>query len=164
MRKHSKRGLLIGLGLTVALIVVAAAVGVRGEGRKDPNAANAQAFQAIGIDEDSLAEIKILALRGASFANEEEPKDAEIVLTTRRSAVAINGGAWVRSNKASYLIRMSGNFSSSEPGPVGAPSPTGIELTIVLDQKTLDITDYAISPTRTDITKLGTAVPLALSD
>ena len=71
-----------------------------------------------------------------------------VVVTTRGTALAVAmGGDEIATGNAEpvYLISMDGHFTAYvAKRPAGVPPPKGEYLSIVVDQKTLQIRDYGL--------------------
>jgi alkanesulfonate monooxygenase SsuD/methylene tetrahydromethanopterin reductase-like flavin-dependent oxidoreductase (luciferase family) len=113
----------------------------------------------------SPAEIQQLRADALAFAraNGEDAPDHGIVVSGRRREVvaATMGGAEVDTDQDVFVVRLHGNFvgyEASVPARVGPPH--GHYLELVYDAETKQMTDWSISASPQDLTRLGHPVPL----
>jgi len=139
-----------------ALLLVATGIGL-GFALTGPKAALAGSPSSA-----DLAVLKSMAWDLAARNGETAPSDAQVVGTTRVSAVQALMGEQIDSNQMVYAITMRGNFVGhmAHLAP-GSQPPTGSVLTLIVDANTNGLLDWSITDGPSDLSTLGT--PTALS-
>jgi hypothetical protein len=88
---------------------------------------------------------------------------AQAVASTRARAVRVTSGDRVAGNEDVWVIQIEGVEPFACGGcsrPPGVPAQHGRFLTIVLNAKTFDSTDFGIGPDSVDLARLGEVVNL----
>ncbi len=84
------------------------------------------------------------------------PASAEVVLTTRQTALnTAGGGDIVNSDEPVYLLQMLGEFTSSGPRPLGAAAPKGSVFWFLYDPAQRTTVDWGLGREPTDLSMLG---------
>lgn len=91
---------------------------------------------------------RLLALANevAKGAGDPDPEWISVVVSTREKAVRASSGDLVGGpDFPAYLITMKGNFTEDDVSvPPGAKAPTGAYITLVVDARTMQSTDFGI--------------------
>jgi hypothetical protein len=90
----------------------------------------------------------VIAERLAKSDGDPNPQWISVVASTREKAVRASSGDLVGGpDFPAYLITMKGRFADPYwSGPSGSKEPTGHYVTLVVNARTLQGTDYGISP------------------
>lgn len=112
------------------------------------------------------AAIPALSKTAASIAGrngDANPTSVTAVTATHAKAALFLSGDRIQYDQDTtvYLVAMKGHFVSSIPVPAGQPTPTGTYLYIILNAKTLEMTDLTVgnSP-RNSLSNLGPVTAL----
>lgn len=114
--------------------------------------------------QDRVAEVRAAAYQFARSSHEPNPTPGEIIRTTRATANALLFvGTEVETDQPVYVVTMRGNFETLVP--VFAPDAPGARrpsrfLTLVYDAETVEVVDWAVTYTPSDLTSLGLPQPL----
>ncbi len=106
----------------------------------------------------TLSERRILTLaeQAASRSGDPNPTLIQHVAGTRFDAVYISSGALIFEYSWSYLIAVRGHFIDKyASGPAGSKPPTGTVITLVVDERTRQVTDGGIGNRYPPLAKLG---------
>jgi hypothetical protein len=135
------------IGLAVSL---AAIIGLRASAQN--------AVSETGIPTATLTGI---AEQSAAANGDATPESAEVVATTRAKAALLMSGADVDTDQAVYLIQEQGSFTGVDaPIPPGVKPPTGQDLYVAVDAKTMEQLDWGILPAPVSLTSLGSPISL----
>lgn len=133
----------LGVGLDLALTATT---------KPTPSVISTSLLPRPGIGRAVALRLSEIAVAFAKANGDAHPNSVEAVATTRGPAltVATPGDFITHGNSTPvYLIVMKGNFIAyGASPPVGAALPTGHYLSVVIDQKTYEVTDYGISHRR----------------
>lgn len=82
---------------------------------------------------------------------------AKMSATTRQLAVNLTDpGAVVDSNGPVYVVELRGKFvAKSAKVPKGAPFPVGSVLTVVIDVRSMKVTDWGLTDNTSNLSKVG---------
>ncbi|MEU4578915.1 hypothetical protein [Nonomuraea sp. NPDC023979] len=104
----------------------------------------------------SMSDVKQLALDVAKQNGDESPEAVELVATKRSAAQAHLKAGRVDSDQDVYLVQVKGAFvGHAVPRPKGHAAPKGDTLTVTVDAKTGQVTDWSLGASRNDLAKLG---------
>jgi hypothetical protein len=107
--------------------------------------------------EPQLREKRILrlALSAAKRCGDLRPSLIQHAAGTHFQAVRIGQGDLVFEWNWSYLIAIRGHFTATVPIPPGAKPPTGTVITMVVDARTGQVTDFGLSNRYPPLARLG---------
>src|SRR5919202_1438088 len=113
----------------------------------------------------SPVEIQQLRADALAFAqaNGESAPDQGVIVSGKRGDVVATtmGGAEVDTDQDVFVVRLHGNFVGYEaPVPAGLAPPHGHYLEIVYDADSKQMTDWNISASPQDLTRLGHPVSI----
>jgi hypothetical protein len=111
--------------------------------------------------QDDFGKVRAAAFELARQAGDDNPRDANFVLSTRREANRVLFDAtMVETDVRVYVVAFRGHFVESGPRPSGTGAPTGRYLTVLVDASSAELLDHAVSMRELDISRLGPLVPL----
>lgn len=97
-----------------------------------------------------------LVQRSTRFLGDPRPASAAYYLTRRETAVEASSGASVNSDRASYLVVLTGSFHGGEVGPAGAGQRlAGTVASYVIDAASGRETDFSLGSQQAVPMKLG---------
>jgi len=96
--------------------------------------------------------LRAIGLAEAQASGDAKPSSISYISTTRPQADKVLGTATTGDN-AVYVIRMTGHFTA-KTGPVGN-KPTGTVMTVTVSAATGRITDWGITDSPTDLSRVG---------
>ena len=113
---------------------------------------------AAAVEPPTAANVRSEALAFAKANGDASPESVQAVETTRK---AVAGNQGVSSDQPVVSIQMKGDFTGAfaSAAPGGEPVKGGV-LSVTLDKKTGEITDWSIGSARQDLKKLGSVKAL----
>jgi len=104
--------------------------------------------QAAVIPAGTQKRLLALAEQMAKAVGDPDPEWLSVVASTHEKAVQSSSGDLAGGPAfPAYLITMKGHFTASDTtGPAGSKAPTGQYVTLVVDARTLQGTDFGIAP------------------
>jgi hypothetical protein len=116
-------------------------------------------------DAATVAQLRALVTRAASFARDPEPDSVRVYRTTRRTANAAAFEAVVEGDQRVHLIIARGHFVAvGMPKPSNdVPDATGYIMRMVWDPASRMMLDFGIGDNEPDTARLGSGFALDLS-
>jgi hypothetical protein len=142
----------------VALFLTLAAVSACGQSN-EPTAA-AQTGLA---DPNVRAKLRTMALQASSSNGVSTPKTIEGVASPdHQAAEKVVSGDIVNDHVAVYVVEVTGGTFTDNAAstPPGVPPPSGSVLTLTVDAQSFRVTDFSLTDTAPDLTKIGPVVNL----
>ena len=116
-------------------------------------------------DQQMLTDLRDLALFiGLNSGGDPSPSSGRVWATSRSRANELVSHSGVDTDQPSYVIVLHGDFVVKDaPRPPGAEAPEASVLTMIVDPRTGEITDFGIHNDAPDLSSLGPGVDLGIS-
>jgi hypothetical protein len=114
-------------------------------------------------DSNVRAKLRTMALQASSANGVSSPKTIEAVASPdRQAAEKVVSGDIVNDHVAVYVVEVTGGTFTDNTAstPPGAPAPSGSVLTFTVDAQSFRVTDFGLTNTAPDLTKIGPVVNL----